>query len=111
VQSGWWAWAPQTVLPGGSLGAQEVCAGRAHIDTFVVGLGSAVVNANTTRAFRMTGILSVQARCSDGAQLGYYGPAPSDSSVMFTQQGVQVRLLRCFCACSAPGDTLRCRET
>jgi hypothetical protein len=67
-----------------------VCTGDAYIDKFIVSRGTATIDANSTRAFRATGILSVQGRCSDGKQLGYYGPSPSDTSVSFLQENIAV---------------------
>ena len=71
---------------------QEFCSGNAYIDKFIVSKGSATIQANSTKAFRATGILSVQGRCSDGKQLGYYGPSPSDTSVAFTEENIAVSL-------------------
>ncbi len=86
----WWAWAPHISLQGGQVMAQEVCEGGAYIDKFIVSTGTATVDANSTRAFRARGILSVQGRCSDGKQLGYYGPLPSDTSVAYEQENIGV---------------------
>ena len=69
---------------------QEVCEGDAYIDKFIVSTGTVTVDANSTRAFRARGILSVQGRCSDGRQLGYYGPLPSDTSVAYEQENIAV---------------------
>ncbi len=69
---------------------QEVCIGDAYIDKFIVSQGTATIDPNSTRAFRAKGILSVQGRCSDGRQLGYYGPSPSDTSVSFLQENIAV---------------------
>ena len=89
-QSHWWAWQPKVVLPGGEVMPQQVCMGDAYIDKFIVSKGSAAINANSTQAFRAMGILSVQGRCSDGAQLGYFGPSPSDASVNFKEENIAV---------------------
>ena len=43
-----------------------------------------------TQAFRALGMLSVQGRCSDGTQLGYFGPSPSDASVNFKEENIAV---------------------
>ena len=69
---------------------QQVCMGDAYIDKFIISRGSAAINANSMQAFRSLGILSVQGRCSDGAQLGYFGPSPSDASVNFKQENIAV---------------------
>ena len=69
---------------------QEVCEGDAYIDRFIVSTGTATVDANSTRAFRARGILSVQGRCSNGRQLGYYGPLPSDTSVAYDVENIAV---------------------
>ena len=90
MQSRWYAWAPQHVLPGGVQGPQEVCGDNAYIDRFTVSMGSAVVNANTTRAYRITGMLSVQGRCSNGKELGYYGSTSSEVTSQFTLKNIQV---------------------
>ena len=87
----WWAWAPHISLPGGQVMGQEVCDGGAYIDKFIVSTGTATVDANSTRAFRARGILSVQGRCSDGKQLGYYGPSPTDTSAAFEGENIGVR--------------------
>ena len=89
-QSHWWAWQPKVVLLDGEAMPQQVCMGDAYIDKFIVSRGSATINANSTQAFRAMGILSVQGRCSDGAQLGYFGPSPSDSSVNFKAENIAV---------------------
>ena len=89
-QSHWWAWQPRVLLPNGEVMPQQVCMGDAYIDKFIVSRGSAVINANSTQAFRATGILSVQGRCSDGTQLGYFGPSPTDASVNFKQENIAV---------------------
>ncbi len=89
-QKHWWDWQPQNALSGGTLGKQEVCADGAYIDKFIVSMGSAAVNANSTRAYRMRGMLSIQGRCSNGKQLGYYGPSASDASVIYQQENIPV---------------------
>lgn len=89
-QSHWWAYQPKVVLPGSEVMPQQVCMGDAYIDKFIVSRGSAAINANSTQAFRALGILSVQARCSDGTQLGYFGPSPSDASVNFKEENIVV---------------------
>ena len=91
-ESRWWAWAPHISLQGGQVMPQEVCVGDAYIDKFIVSTGTATVDANSTRAFRARGILSVQGRCSDGRQLGYYGPLPSDTSVAYEQENIVVSI-------------------
>ncbi len=78
------------------LGKQEVCADGAYIDKFIVSMGSSAVNANTTRAYRMKGMLSIQGRCSNGKQLGYYGPSASDASVIYSQENIPVQPSRHF---------------
>ena len=93
-QSHWWAWQPEVVLPGGEVMPQQVCARDAYIDKLIVSRGSAVINANSTQAFRATGILSVQGRCSDGTQLGYFGP--SDASVNFKEENIAVGITSSF---------------
>ena len=67
-----------------------MCEGNAYIDRFIVSTGTATVDANSTRAFRARGILSVQGRCSDGKQLGYYGPSASDTSVAYDDENIVV---------------------
>jgi hypothetical protein len=89
-QKHWWDWQPQNALQGGVLGNQEVCTDGAYIDKFIVSIGSAAVNANSTRAYRMKGMLSIQGRCSNGKQLGYYGPQANDASVIYSQENIQV---------------------
>ena len=84
---------------------QQICAGDAYIDKFIVGRGSAVINANSMQAFRATGILSVQGRCSDGTQLAYFGPSPTDASVNFKEENIAVgitSLSRLSLTCNPP---------
>lgn len=125
MQSHWWAWEPKVVLKDGQLMPQEVCTDGTYIDQFIVSRGTAVINANSTQAFRATGILSVQGRCSNGKQLGYYGPSASDTSVSYKEENIAVSLapptclLSCqnlpaqalaYCSClpTLPRDTAEC---
>lgn len=78
------------MLQGGVLGKQEVCADGSYIDKFIVSMGSVVINANSTRAYRMKGMLSIQGRCSNGKQLGYYGPNATDATVIYAQENIPV---------------------
>ena len=104
-QKHWWDWQPRNALGDGVLGKQEACADGAYIDKFIVSMGSSAVNANTTRAFRMKGMLSIQGRCSNGKQLGYYGPSASDASVIYSQENIAVRSSTSF---PRPGLRMGC---
>ena len=87
------------MLPGGVLGKEEVCAPPSFVNRLILSVGSAVVNANSTKAFRENGIVSIQGRCSNGKVLGYYGPPRTESSVTYQQENIQVGA-----PCQAPGS-------
>ena len=109
-QTYWGAWQPAIVLPGGALGKEEVCDAPAYVNRFVLSVGSAVVNANSTKAFRESGILGIQGRCSNGRNLGYYGPPHADASVAYQQENIQVGpTARCPCPPQRECPAVSCR--